>query len=78
MSDDIPADVAQLINDQMRQGSYASPDDVLREALKALAERNEDLAAIRAGIEDMTAGRATPLSQVDAAIRERLGYRPIE
>ncbi len=59
---DIPADIAQLISDQLRQGSYASADDVLRDALKALAERNDDLAAICAGIEDMTAGRLTPLA----------------
>ncbi|MEX0977970.1 MAG: type II toxin-antitoxin system ParD family antitoxin [Pirellulales bacterium] len=76
MSYRVPPDVEQLVSEQMRQGSYASEDDVLRDALNALAERNADLAAIRAGTEDMEAGRTKPLRDVDAEIRRNLGFPP--
>jgi Arc/MetJ-type ribon-helix-helix transcriptional regulator len=76
MSYQVPPDVERLVSEQMRQGSYASEDDVLRDALDALAERNADLAAIRAGIEDMEAGRVQSVSEVDAQIRRNLGFAP--
>lgn len=76
MSYRVPPDVERLVSEQMRQGSYESEDDVLRDALHALAEKNEDLAAIRAGIEDMEAGRMKPLRDVDAEIRRNLGFNP--
>ena len=76
MSYRVPPDVEHLVSEQMRQGSYASEDDVLRDALDALAERNADLAAIRAGIEDMEAGRVQSVAEVDAQIRRNLGFAP--
>ena len=39
----------------------------------ALQEEN-DLAAIQAGIDDMEAGRVTPVAEADALMRERLGF----
>ena len=76
MSYRMPPDVEHLVSEQMRQGSYQSEDEVLRDALQALAEKNEDLTAIRAGIEDMEAGRVKPLRDVDAKIRKSLGFKP--
>ena len=67
-------DVERLVSEQMRQGAYKSEDDLLRDALRALAERNDTFAAIRAGIEDMEAGRVMPLSEADAAMRAKLGF----
>ena len=72
MSYQLPADLEQLVTEQIRLGSYHSPEDVLRDALRALAERNQDLAAIQSGIDDMEAGRVKPLSEVDAEIRKNL------
>jgi len=76
MSYQLPADLEQLVSEQIRLGSYQSPEDVLRDALRALAERNQDLAAIQSGIDDMEAGRVKSLSEVDSVIRKSLGFAP--
>ena len=73
MSYQLPADLEALVSEQVRLGPYGSAEEVLRDALRALAERNQDLAAIQAGIDDMEAGRLKPLSEVDADIRKNLG-----
>jgi predicted transcriptional regulator len=44
---------------------------VLRNALEALQQRDEDLAAITAGIADMEAGRYRPFAEIDAEFRQR-------
>jgi Arc/MetJ-type ribon-helix-helix transcriptional regulator len=76
MKYEVPPDVAQLVDEQLRSGPYQSADDVLREALHALADRNSDLVAIQAGLEDLNAGRIRPLAEVDAEIRASLGFAP--
>ena len=42
-----PPDVEQLVAGRMATGGYSTEDDVLRDALRALAEEEEDLAAVR-------------------------------
>ncbi len=74
MAYQFPPDVQQLIRAGMAFGNYATEDDVLREALHALIQRNEDFHAIKAGIADMNAGRMRPIREVDAEIRSRLGF----
>ena len=74
MAYQFPPDVQQLIRDGMALGNYATEDDVLREALHVLIQRNEDLAEIRAGVADMNAGRFRPIHEVDAEIRNKLGF----
>jgi predicted transcriptional regulator len=74
MSYQFPPDVQQLLSTGMALGDYATEDDVLRDALHALIQRNEDLDAIQAGVADMNAGRVRPLREVDAEIRSRLGF----
>jgi len=71
-----PRDVEDLVAEQIRQGTYNSKDDVLRDALRALAERNANLAAIRGGIDDMEAGRLISLRDADAEIRKKFGFKP--
>ncbi len=71
-----PPDVDRLIRDRMAAGGYESEDDVLRDALAALGERVDDLAAIQAGIADMEAGSTKPLADVDVEIRSALGFSP--
>jgi putative addiction module CopG family antidote len=58
-----PPDLTHLVQGQMATGQYASEDDVLREAMQALAERQDDLRAIQAGIADREAGRFRPLHE---------------
>jgi predicted transcriptional regulator len=74
MSRQFAPDVQQRIRDQMAQGNYQSEDDLLRDALDALADRNADLAAIRAGVADMEAGRMRSLSDVANDIRKKHGW----
>ncbi|MBX9788433.1 MAG: hypothetical protein K2Y37_05920 [Pirellulales bacterium] len=70
----ISADVEQLIRLQMATGHYQSEDDLLRDALQALAERADDVAAIQEGLDDLLAGRVHLLDEVDAEIRQRFGF----
>ncbi len=74
MSYQFPPDVEQRIRDQIALGNYANEDEVLRDALEALDARNADLAAIRAGVEDMEAGRMRPIAQVADEIRRKHGW----
>jgi len=50
-----PPDVEQLIAGRMAAGGYATEDDVLRDALRALADE-EDLAAVREAVVEYRAG----------------------
>ena len=51
-----PPDVEELVASRMAAGGYATEDDVLRDALRALAEEEEDLAAVREAIAEYRAG----------------------
>jgi len=42
--------------------------------LRVLTFRNEELAAIQAGIDDVEAGRVRPFEDVDADIRRDFGF----
>jgi len=53
-----PADVQQLVAEQLASGGYKSEDDVLRDALRALSEQHEDLNAVREAIAEWKAGDA--------------------
>jgi len=56
----------------MSSGKYASEDELLRVALQALSEEEEDLAAVRESIGDWLAGDpGVPLDAAFAAIRSR-------
>lgn len=71
MSLDLAPDVWAAIQQQIASGSFNSPDDVLREALAALRSRDEEVLAIQQGIDDMEAGRLTPVREFDRTFRER-------
>ena len=67
----LPADLDDEIKARMKTGRYASEDEVLREALRALKWRDDEAAAIQEGIDDMEAGRLKPLREYDREFRER-------
>ena len=45
-------------------------------AMDALRDREEDVAAIRAGYDAIQEGRMAPLADVDDRLRQRLGFPP--
>jgi Arc/MetJ-type ribon-helix-helix transcriptional regulator len=71
MSYQFPSDRDEEMRRRMATGQYSSEDDVLRDALSALRWRDEEVAAIREGIEDMEAGRVQTLRKFDREFRER-------
>ena len=71
---EFPPDVEQQVKRLMETGQYATEADVLRDALAALNWRDEEMAAVRAGVDDMEAGHIRPFEEADAEIRKRFGF----
>lgn len=74
MESQLPVDLQQLINNQLATGLYTSSDDVLRDALHLLVDRQETKDDLEASVEDVEAGRLFPLENVIAEIRQRHGW----
>jgi len=70
-----PPELDRLIRTELATGAYASADDLLLEALRALREREEALAGIQAGLADLDADRVRPLADVDAELRAKHNIR---
>ena len=71
-----PPDLQELVVKQMASGKYESEDELLRNALLALSEDEQDLDAVRESLDDLRDGDlGVPLDDVFAAIRakHRLG-----
>jgi putative addiction module CopG family antidote len=78
MSVDLASDIWSEIQRQISAGGYSSHDEVLREALAALRFRDQEVLAIQEGIDDMEAGRVTPLTEFDRDFRQRNGLSAAE
>ncbi|MCH8046149.1 MAG: type II toxin-antitoxin system ParD family antitoxin [Planctomycetes bacterium] len=74
MNYEIPAQLQSLIDQKMSTGQYASQDELLTEALHALDDYEAAVADIQQGIEDEATGRMRPLDEVNADIRQKLGF----
>ena len=75
MTYQFPPNIERLVKEQMASGDYESEDDLLADALRALATRNEELVAVNDAIRDMEAGDAgRPLTEVADEIREKHGW----
>ncbi len=65
----IPPDVETLVAHQMSTGRYQSEDDVLRSALEALTQQDEDLAAVQAAFDEWQQGDpGVPLDELRNAL----------
>ena len=60
----------QIIGDWVREGKYSTREELLRDALQALDEK-EVLEKIKEGLADVKAGRVLPLEEAFIRIRER-------
>ena len=69
MAYQFPPDVDKLVRERMATGNYASEDELLRNALLALSEEEEDLAAVREAVAELKGGdEGVPLDEAfDAA-----------
>ncbi|MFH1269014.1 MAG: type II toxin-antitoxin system ParD family antitoxin [Planctomycetota bacterium] len=69
-----PPDLQQFVRDQMASGKYASEEELLRDAFLALAEEEEDVAAVREAVAQWQAGDpGIPLDEAVQTIRRKHG-----
>ncbi|HEY5316142.1 MAG TPA: type II toxin-antitoxin system ParD family antitoxin [Pirellulales bacterium] len=70
MSYAFPPDLHQLVEARLASGLYATEDEVLRDALRALAEEDEDLIAVREAVAEWRAGdMGIPLAEALEQVR---------
>jgi antitoxin ParD1/3/4 len=78
-----PTDIQQRIEAQLASGSFATEEEVLREAMEALERRQRGLTQLRTMVavaeDDVAAGRvgAFDRDNLKATIRDRLAERGI-
>jgi len=70
-----PPELDRLIREELATGAYASEEDLLLEAMRALREREEVMAGIQEGLADLDAGRVRSLASVDAELRTKHAIR---
>jgi putative addiction module CopG family antidote len=69
-----PPNLQALVGEQMASGKFASDDDLLRTALRALAEEEQDLDAVRESLAEWRAGDpGVPLDDAFDLVRRRHG-----
>lgn len=72
-----PSDLQEMIAARLARGEYQSEDDVLRSALQALEQSEDDLAAVQEAIASWRAGdEGVPLAEVFQAVRETNSSKP--
>jgi putative addiction module CopG family antidote len=63
----------------MATGHYTTEDDVLRDALRALRDKEDDLEAVRAAVAELQAGDpGTPLDEAFDIVRQSSAGTEIE
>ena len=69
-----PPDLRQFVRDRMASGKYASEEELLRDAFLALAEEEEDVAAVREAVAQWQAGDpGIPLDDAVETVRRKHG-----
>ena len=74
MIHEFPPDLEKQLQEQMIAGAYQSEVDLIRDALRALRDQSEDLAAVEAGLNDLEEERVRPLAEVASEIRQKYGW----
>jgi predicted transcriptional regulator len=72
-----PEEAVEVEDEQTHRMYVIIDQDLHRRAMDAL-ERMEDVAAIRAGFAAAAEGRVSTLEEVDARIRQKLGFPPAQ
>jgi predicted transcriptional regulator len=67
----ISADIEHRITMRLNAQSGVTVDEVLRDALDALEFQEREIAAIQEGLDDVEAGRLTPLREYEREFRAR-------
>ena len=67
----LPPDLDQQVKHYLAAGQYQTEEEVLRDALRALADEQSVFGDIRQGLKDLEAGRGRPLEDVDADLRKK-------
>lgn len=75
MLERLSPEVDQLVREQMATGQYASENELIERAIRALRWLEQEVAAIQTGIDDMEAGRVMPVREFDSDFRTRHGIR---
>jgi Arc/MetJ-type ribon-helix-helix transcriptional regulator len=74
MSYPFPQDLQEIIAAKMSTGRYASEDDLLREAVRALGDDEANWQAIEEGLADYEAGdRGLPLAEAFETVKRSVG-----
>jgi Arc/MetJ-type ribon-helix-helix transcriptional regulator len=74
---ELSPDVQQLVRERMASGHYSSEEALLKEALLALAEQEEDLIAVQQALAEWEGGDAgIPLNEAFDLIRSRHVAKP--
>jgi Arc/MetJ-type ribon-helix-helix transcriptional regulator len=69
-----PSDLRAIVGEQMASGKYASEDELLRCALLALAQEEQDLDAVRESLAEWRAGDpGVPLDEAFDSLRRKHG-----
>lgn len=66
-----PPDLQSLLQKHLTLGNYATEEDVLRDALRALDDHQTVLQDIRTGLADMETGRGRSLDEIDVDLRAK-------
>jgi putative addiction module CopG family antidote len=72
-----PPDLQEMIASRLARGEYQSEEDVLRSALQALEQCEDDLSAVQEAIASWRAGdEGIPLAEAFQAVRETSSSKP--
>lgn len=67
----LPPDLDRQVQHYLASGQYQGEEDVLRDALRGLAEEQSVLDDLRQGLRDLDTGRGDSLGEVDSDLRKK-------
>ena len=75
----LPSDLVQLVDERLQNGHYPSQEEVIREALRLLKQRDELESShleqlrqdVQVGLEQLKRGEGIPAQQVYDELRQR-------